>query len=180
MLKLLIVMFLQFFHIGVFSFGGGYATLPFLYEIAENFDWYTTAQLSDMIAISSVTPGPVGVNMATFAGFATTGVLGAIVATTAIMLPSFIIITIVSKILDKFKRNSYVKSVIKSVKPAGCALLTAVGIKLIFTSELQLVGTIVLIAFIVSTFFQKRDPVFYLGVSGVVGLILGFLHLIGV
>ena len=66
-MKLLIQLFLQFFHVGVFSFGGGYATLPFLYDIAEKFHWYTSKQLTDMLAISSITPGPVGVNVATFA-----------------------------------------------------------------------------------------------------------------
>ena len=93
-------LFLQFFHVGVFSFGGGYATLPFLYDIAEKYHWYSSKQLTDMLAISSITPGPVGVNMATFAGFTTSGILGALIATSAIVLPSFIIVTIVSKLLD--------------------------------------------------------------------------------
>jgi len=170
-------MFLQFFHIGVFSFGGGYATLPFLYQIADEFDWFSVTQLTDMLAISSVTPGPVGVNMATYAGFATFGVLGAIAATAAIVLPSFIIVTLVSKVLDKFKKNLYVKSIVKSLKAAGCALLCAVGVKLIFTSDLNALGIIILTVFIISTFFKKRDPLFYLGLSGIIGLICGFFHL---
>ncbi len=180
MLKLLVIMFLQFFHIGVFSFGGGYATLPFLYQIAEDFDWYSTSQLTDMLAISSVTPGPVGVNMATFAGFASAGIIGALIATTAIMLPSFIIVTIVCKILDKFKTNSYVQGSVTALKPAGCALLTAVGIKLLFTSDLGLIGVLILAGFIISTSFKKFDPMFYLGVTGLLGLVLGIFHIIGV
>ena len=108
-MKLLIQLFLQFFHVGVFSFGGGYATLPFLYDIAEKFHWYTSKQLTDMLAISSITPGPVGVNVATFAGFTTKGILGALIATTAVILPSFIIVTIVSKVLDKFRTNRTVQ-----------------------------------------------------------------------
>ena len=84
MLTLLSQLFLQFFHVGVFSFGGGYATLPFLYDIADKFHWYSAKQLTDMLAISSITPGPVGVNVATFAGFTTAGILGSLVATTAI------------------------------------------------------------------------------------------------
>ena len=101
MSNLYLQLFLQFFHVGIFSFGGGYATLPFLYNIANNFHWYTTKQLTDMLAIASITPGPVGINVATFAGFTTSGILGAIIATTAIILPSFIIVTIVSRMLDK-------------------------------------------------------------------------------
>ena len=112
-------LFLEFFHIGLFSFGGGYATLPFLYHIAENQGWYTTKQLTDMIAVSSITPGPVGVNVATFAGYTTSGILGALVATTSVILPSLIIVVIISKLLEQFKHNKYVKSVIYSIKPAG-------------------------------------------------------------
>lgn len=180
MTNIYLLLFIQFFKIGVFSFGGGYATLPFLYDIAEKFHWYGISQLTDMLAVSSLTPGPVGVNMATYAGFTTSGVIGALTATFAVMLPSFIIVSIVFKILDKFKSNLYIQSVVKALKPAGCALLSAVGIKLIFTSNLHLIGILVLTVFLISGFIKKRDPIFYLGVSALIGLIIGNLHWIGV
>lgn len=180
MIKLLLQLFLQFFHIGVFSFGGGYATLPFLYDIADKFKWYSVSQLTDMLAISSITPGPVGVNMATFAGFATSGILGAFIATTAIMLPSFIIVTLVAKTINKFKTNKYIKIIIKTLKPAGCALLTSVGIKLVFTSNLHLLGLIILGILISISLHKKRDPLFYLGISAVIGFVLGLFNWIGV
>lgn len=173
-------LFLQFFHVGVFSFGGGYATLPFLYDIAEKYHWYSTKQLTDMLAISSITPGPVGVNMATFAGFTTSGILGALIATTAIILPSYIIVTIVSKLLDKFKTNESVKGAIKGLKAAGCGLLSAVGIRLVFTSNLHLLGTILLAALLISGFINKRDPLVYLAISAVAGLVIGHFNWIGV
>lgn len=179
-MKLFLQLFLQFFHIGVFSFGGGYATLPFLYDIAEKYHWYSTKQLTDMLAISSITPGPVGINVATFAGFSTSGILGAMIATTAIVLPSLIIVTIVSKALDKFKTNRTVKGAIRAIKPAGCALLSAVGIKLIFTSNLHLLGSLALIVFMIICFKKKQDPLVILSVAAVIGLILGHLNLIGV
>ncbi len=179
-MKLLFQLFLQFFHVGVFSFGGGYATLPFLYAISEKFHWYSAKQLTDMLAISSITPGPVGVNVATFAGFATSGILGALVATTAVILPSFIIVTIVYNVLDKFKTNRYVKGAIRGIKPAGCALLSAVGIRLLFTSNLHLLGTLLFLFFIILSFFKKRDPLFILGFSALVGLGLGYFNWIGV
>lgn len=179
-MKLLIQLFLQFFHVGVFSFGGGYATLPFLYDIAEKFHWYTSKQLTDMLAISSITPGPVGVNVATFAGFTTKGILGALIATTAVILPSFIIVTIVSKVLDKFRTNRTVQGAIRGIKPAGCALLSAVGLKLIFASNLNLLGTLILIAFISTSFIKKQDPLIYLGISAIAGLVLGYFNWIGV
>ena len=179
-MNLYLQLFLQFFHVGVFSFGGGYATLPFLYDIAEKFYWYTPKQLTDMLAISSITPGPVGVNVATFAGFTTSGILGALIATTAVILPSFIIVTIISKALDKFKTNRTVKGAIRGLKAAGCALLSAVGIKLIFTSNLHLLGTLLLIALLISGFIKKQDPLIYLGLSALIGLILGHFNWIGV
>lgn len=173
-------LFLQFFQIGIFSFGGGYATLPFLYKIAETQHWYSTNQLTDMLAISSITPGPIGVNVATFAGFSTSGISGAFLATSAIVLPSFIIATIISKILDKFKTNKYVKGATKGLKSAGCALLSAVGIKLFFTSNLHLLGTLFLVVLLILGFTKKQEPIFFLGISAIFGLILGYLNLIGV
>ena len=80
-MKLLALLFIEFFQVGVFSFGGGYATLPFLYDIAEKYHWYSSSQLTDMLAIASITPGPVGVNVATYAGFTTSGIIGAFIST---------------------------------------------------------------------------------------------------
>lgn len=180
MLKLLSQLFLQFFHVGVFSFGGGYATLPFLYDIADKFHWYSAKQLTDMLAISSITPGPVGVNVATFAGFTTAGILGSLVATTAIILPSYIIVTIVFKVIDKFRTNRNIKGAIRGLKPAGCALLSAVGLKLLFTSNLHLLGTLILLGFLILSIKKKQDPLFYLGISAILGLIIGHFNWIGV
>lgn len=180
MLKLLSQLFLQFFHVGVFSFGGGYATLPFLYDIADKFHWYSAKQLTDMLAISSITPGPVGVNVATFAGFTTAGILGSLVATTAIILPSYIIVTVVFKVIDKFRTNRNIKGAIRGLKPAGCALLSAVGIKLLFTSNLHLLGTLILLGFLILSIKKKQDPLFYLGISAILGLIIGHFNWIGV
>lgn len=171
-------LFLEFFHIGLFSFGGGYATLPFLYHIADVQKWYTTKQLSDMIAVSSITPGPVGVNVATFAGFSTAGIQGALIATTAVILPSLIIIIIISKLLEQFRHNKYVKSVIYTLKPAGCGLLAAVGVDM-FINNINICGMILLVGLFITSITEKRDPLFYLGVSALVGLLAGFFNLTG-
>ncbi len=180
MIKLLLQLFWQFFHIGIFSFGGGYATLPFLYYISEHFHWYSTSQLTNMLALSSVTPGPVGINMATFTGFTTSGIIGALTATSAIILPSLIFVFFVSKIIDKFQNNIYVKNTIKTLKSVGCALLTCVAVKLLFNSNLNLIGSIILLFFLISAFLQKKDPIFYLSAGAIVGIIAGYLNLIGV
>lgn len=169
-------LFLEFFHIGLFSFGGGYATIPFLYHIADVQKWYTTKQLSDMIAVSSITPGPVGVNVATFAGFKTAGILGAAIATASVILPSFIIVIIISKLLEQFKHNKYVQSVIYTLKPAGCGLLAAIGVDM-FIDNINLLGMVLLVCLFVASITEKRDPLFYLAVSAVVGLVAGFFNL---
>lgn len=169
-------LFLEFFHIGLFSFGGGYATLPFLYHIADVQKWYTTQQLTDMIAVSSITPGPVGVNVATFAGYTTSGILGSLVATTSVILPSFILIIIISKLLEQFKHNKYVQSVIRILKPTGCGLLAAVGVDM-FINNINLFGMFLLLALFIASVTEKRDPLFYLAVSAVAGLIAGFFNL---
>ena len=169
-------LFLEFFHIGLFSFGGGYATIPFLYHIADVQNWYTTKQLSDMIAVSSITPGPVGVNVATFAGFKTAGILGAAIATASVILPSFIIVIIISKLLEQFKHNKYVQSVIYTLKPAGCGLLAAIGVDM-FIDNINLLGLVLLVCLFVASITEKRDPLFYLAVSAVVGLVAGFFNL---
>lgn len=171
-----IKLFLEFFHIGLFSFGGGYATLPFLYHIADVQKWYTAKQLSDMIAISSITPGPVGVNVATFAGYLTSGVSGALIATASVILPSLIIVVIISKLLEQFKHNKYVQSVIYTLKPAGCGLLAAVGVDM-FVNNINLLGMFLLAGLFWASLTEKRDPLFYLAVSALVGLIAGFFNL---
>jgi len=172
-----ISLFLQFFKVGLFSFGGGYSTLPLLYHIAETQKWFTTQQLTDMVAISSITPGPVGINVATFAGFTTANIIGAVVATISIVIPSYIIVITVSKLLDKFKHNKDVQSLIYSLKPAGCGLLAAVGVNLI-ASNSSLIGMFFLIILFVVSLKQKHDPLFYLGISAIFGIASGLFHLI--
>ena len=165
-------LFLNFFHIGIFSFGGGYATLPFLYEIAQNYDWYSIKDLTDMIAISSITPGPVGINMATFAGFKISGIIGSLVATTSIILPSLIFVLLISKALTKFCDNKYVKSIIYVLKPVGCGLLAATGLNLLIKNSLNLSEAIFLLILIYISTRKKLPPVFYLGMGAILGFLL--------
>ncbi len=171
-------LFYEFFKIGLFSFGGGYATIPFLYHISEIYGWFSGVDLERMIAISSVTPGPVGVNMATFTGLKSGGILGAALATFAITIPSFVIIVIISKILKKFKENFYVKSIIYGLKPASCALLVSVAIEMIYSKAHDKFAMGIFIVFLAISFIMKKDPLFYLGITGLIGLFLKLLHLI--
>lgn len=168
-------LFKEFFKIGLLSFGGGYATLPFLYHIAEQYKWYSINELTQMLAIASITPGPVGINMATYAGMKTNGILSAILATFAIILPSFFIVIAISKLLRKFSDNFYVKSAIYGLKPASCALISAVAIRLIISSVNTIPALIIFVPLLIIFMTKKQSLIFYLIVSAILGLILNVL-----
>lgn len=127
-------LFIEFFKIGLFAVGGGLATIPFLMELPEKYDWYTKADMASMIAISESTPGPVGVNMATYAGYNAAGISGGIIATLSLVLPSLIIITIIAKLLADFNKNPYVKSAFWSIRPAVTGLIATAVVGIFQTS----------------------------------------------
>lgn len=118
-----IQLFFEFFKTGLFAVGGGLATLPFLSDIADKYPWFDQAMLADMVAISQSTPGPIGINMATYAGFEAGGVLGSIVATIALVLPSFVIVLVIAHYLNKFRESNLVTSVFIGLRPAVCGLI---------------------------------------------------------
>ena len=126
---ILLTLFFEFFKTGLFAVGGGMATLPFLYDMsARHPDWFTTAQLADMIAVSESTPGPIGVNMATYVGFHTAGILGGLVATLGLAAPSVIIILIIASVLKQFRENKYVDAAFYGLRPCSVGLIAAAGL----------------------------------------------------
>ena len=127
-------LFIEFFKIGLFAVGGGLATVPFLMELPEKYDWYTLSDMASMIAISESTPGPVGVNMATYAGYNAAGIPGGIVATLSLVLPSLITISIIAKLLANFNQNPYVKSAFWSIRPAVAGLIGTAVVGIIETT----------------------------------------------
>lgn len=124
----LLRLFYEFFKTGLFSIGGGMATVPFLYDMADKTSWFTHGQLADMIAVSESTPGPIGVNMATYVGFTTAGIPGAIIATLGLITPSVIIILIIARVLKAFRENEYVDSVFYGLRPCSVGLIAAAGV----------------------------------------------------
>jgi chromate transporter len=125
---------LTFFRIGLFSFGGGYAMIPLMKVEIERHGWLSLAEFADLVAISQMTPGPIGINAATFIGTRTAGISGAVVATFGVVLPSFIIILVIAKLLDAFRSNHSVDAVIRGIRPATIGLIaTAV----LFFAELS-------------------------------------------
>lgn len=132
-------LFIEFFQIGLFAIGGGPATIPFLMDLPKRHDWYEVSDVANMLAVSESTPGPIGINMATYAGYNAAGILGGIVATFSLVLPSLIIIVLIAKLLNNFSKNMYVKSSFAMIRPAVTGLIatSVLGIfqTAIFTSS---------------------------------------------
>lgn len=120
-------LFWEFFKVGLFSVGGGLATLPFLYSLGAKTGWFSTADVANMLAVSESTPGPIGVNMATYAGFDCAGVLGGVVATLGLVTPSVIVIVLIAMALQAFRTNKYVDAAFYTLHPASTGLIAAAG-----------------------------------------------------
>ncbi len=180
----LITLFLEFFKIGLFSVGGGLATLPFLYDLADRYDWFTRVQLIDMIAISESTPGPIGVNMATFAGYNTAGIIGGITATMGIVVPALLVIIAIAKVLDKFKDNKYVQSAFYGIRPAVAALILASAWNVIQSTLfhagsdfLAFFNWPALACFAILYFLlvkYKKHPILYIALAALAGIFIPF------
>lgn len=181
-----LILFLEFFKIGLFSVGGGLATLPFLYELANKYPWLTTNNIADMIAVSESTPGPIGVNMATYAGFHASGLLGGIISTLGLVTPSIIVIIIIAGILNKFKESRYVDSVFYGLRPAVTGLIAAAGFQVFKVSILTLnlfkksksllhlfniKSLILLIALLILMKTTKKHPIVYILAGAAAGII---------
>ena len=124
-----LLLFYEFFKTGLFAVGGGMATLPFLYDMsARHPDWFSASQIADMVAVSESTPGPIGVNMATYVGFQVGSVPGAVVATIGLVTPSIIVILIVAAFLRSFRDSKLVNSVFYGLRPASAAMVAAAGL----------------------------------------------------
>ena len=121
-------LFWEFFKTGLFAVGGGLATLPFLDRMVETTGWFTHAQLVDMIAVSESTPGPIGVNMATYVGYLTAGVPGSVIATLGLATPSVIIILLIARALKAFRDNKYVDAAFYGLRPCSIGLIAAAGL----------------------------------------------------
>jgi chromate transporter len=125
---ILLRLFWEFFKTGLFAVGGGMATLPFLYDMAEKTGWFTAGQLADMIAVSESTPGPIGVNMATYVGFYTAGIPGAVIATLGLITPEVIIILLIARVLERFRQNKLVDAAFYGLRPCSVGLIAAAGL----------------------------------------------------
>jgi len=182
-------LFWEFFQIGLFAVGGGMATLPFLQSLGERTGWFTQQLIIDMIAVSESTPGPIGINMATYVGYNIAGIPGAILATLGETLPSLIIVILVSKSLAKFRENPYVDAAFYGLRPAVTGLIAAAGIIMLNACMLhwdifKKTGAILdlldwkkILFFIIvylAIYKFKKHPILYIAMSAVVGIVFAF------
>ena len=184
-------LFFSFFKTGLFAVGGGMATIPFLYEMADSTGWFTRNDLANMIAVSESTPGPIGVNMATYVGFITgskvagipTAILGAVTATLGLISPAVIIIMIVALFLKNFKDNKQLNNAFYGLRPASTGLIAAAGISVAVTvifpeafsfASFNLKGAVlaaILLALTNIKQLKKLHPIVFIAASAVIGII---------
>lgn len=186
-------LFIEFFKTGLFAVGGGMATLPFLYAMSDSTGWFSHEMLADMIAVSESTPGPIGVNMATYVGFTTAGIPGALVATLGLVTPSVIVVLLIAKALAAFRSNRYVDAAFYGLRPCSVGLIAAAGLLVVkvalldtelfaATGELADLVNFKALALaallIVLTRFVKKTkglhPVVFIALSAAVGIAFGF------
>ena len=187
----------EFLKIGLFSIGGGLAALPYLYELAERYPWFTTRQITDMVAIAESTPGPIGINAATFAGYQAGvmyygipgGMLGGVVATFGFALPGFIISLMVAKFLMAFQEKPIVRDAFYGLRPAVTALIASACLLLtreVFFSDwdgtpgnifssIDIKAVILLVAAFFAVRKWNKHPVVYIGAGAAVGIALYLL-----
>ncbi len=184
---ILLTLFLTFLEIGAFTFGGGYAMLPLIKEKVLEHGWLALSELVDFIAVSESTPGPFAINMATYVGKVTGGVLGSVCSTLGVVLPSFVIILIVAKCYERFKESSLVKGMMTGLRPAvigmiGTALIS-VGATVFFPEAVKLsalatpdfgvyLATFALCAVLA---FKKKHPILIIVLSAVIGIAFGYI-----
>ena len=189
-LSKLAILFFEFFKTGLFAVGGGLATVPFLRDMGAAYGWLSEAELANIIAIAESTPGPIGVNAATYVGYLVCGIPGAVVATIGLVTPSVIIIVLIAKAIKKYYNSYLVQSLFKALRPAAIGLITAAGFSLLLTSlgvkanflrftfsadwfsllKLGIYGVFVFFAFWKKT--AKIHPFFYILTGGAIGAIL--------
>lgn len=176
-------LFYTFFKIGLFGFGGGYAMLSMIQgEVVTRYGWLTSQEFTDIVAISQMTPGPIGINSATYVGFTATGsVWGSIIATLAVVLPSFILMLAISKFFLKYQKHPVVEAVFSGLRPAVVGLLASAALVLMnaknFSSPKEdmysfIISCLIFLVAFVGTRKYKINPILMIVACGIAGLIL--------
>lgn len=169
----LLELFISFFKIGAFSFGGGYAMLPLIEkEIIDIHGWLSTTEFIDILAVSEMTPGPIAINSATFLGYKVAGVLGSITATIAVILPSFIVMSLIFHFIVKFKNTPYVEWIFSGIRPVVLGLIAAAAITVGKNAFIDIKSVIIAIILFYLVSFKKLNAILAIVLAGIFGIIL--------
>ena len=184
MTELLIICY-EFLKTGMFAIGGGLATLPFLTQMQAKYQWFTAEALANMIAVSESTPGPIGVNMATYVGYTSAGIPGALLATFSLALPSVIVIMLIAGMLKKYRENKYIQNFFLFMRPAVVGLISAAALSVLKIALLPNPEAILslknglAVALFAALFglmqvkkFKKLHPVVFIAIGAVMGVLL--------
>ncbi len=173
-MNIFLQLFLSFFKIGLFSFGGGYAMLPLIKEeVVTTNNWLSLNEFTDIIAISQVTPGPIAVNSATYIGYTATGsILGSVVSTLGVVLPSFIIMTIISIFFMRFKNNKYVDYAFLGIRPTVIGLIAAAALLLVNNTIFIDYISLLIFAGVFIASLKKVDPILLIIIVSIIGIII--------
>ncbi|MDR3342606.1 MAG: chromate transporter [Treponema sp.] len=180
----LLILYAEFFKIGLFSVGGGLATLPFLYRLADTYEWLNPELIGNILAIAQSSPGAIGVNMSASVGFQCAGIPGVLVTAFGLVSPSIIIIIIIARMIQAFKENAVIKLVFSGLRPAAAGLLAAAGFGAISLSLYNGPASVwyawlkwrecILFALIFFSIYKfKGHPIIYIAIAGVAGIVLG-------
>ena len=183
---ILLDLFIGFLRVGCFAFGGAYGAIPLIRDVVLSYGWLTDEALTYMIAVAESTPGPIMVNLATYVGSSQAGIFGAILATTAVVLPSFIIILLVMAVLKNLLKNKYVQAILRGLKPCVIGIVLATGVYMIAKNALPITSgatfnvksfglTIVLLALMFGSkklIGKKISPIMLIVISAVLGAII--------
>lgn len=169
-----LALFWSFLKIGIFGFGGGYAILALIEnEVVDTHAWMTTAEFTDIVAISQATPGPIAINCATYVGYtATDSILGSAIATFAVCFPSLILASLAARFIYKFRDNKYVDAAFKGLRPAVVGLILAAGLTLINHDNFTDYISIIIFAVVAVCSYFKVNPIFLLMLSGIAGYLI--------
>lgn len=177
----------EYMKIGAVAIGGGYTVIPFLYYLVEKYGWFNVSEITQMIAVSNLTPGPIGINMATFVGVKVGGPLGAAFTTISFMVPSVIIVCSLAKFLKKNQENVYISHIMYGLRPAAVALIAVAGFKIMSTTFfhfdkfkmthnffdiISLKALILLAVFGAVGLKLKKNPMILIAMAIVIGLVI--------
>ena len=170
----LLTLFWSFLKIGIFGFGGGYAILALIeHEVVDINGWMTTAEFTDIVAISQATPGPIVINCATYVGYTATGtILGSALATFAVCLPALILASLAARFIYKFRDNKYVDAAFKGLRPAVVGLILAAGLTLINQENFTDYISVIIFAVVAIATYFKANPIILLVLRGIAGYFL--------